>query len=567
VTHASWSVGATARSLLENTPRLPIFTTYAAIALSLVLLFVALRPGRRDGGRDRWTIAFIGLAVLVVLLWRWPTFALYEQNPDESEDIAAALTLRHDPRYWSSVAGTTHGPAVSFPLLVPCLFGFIPEYGSARVVGLGMMVGSLLCLHGVLRRWFPADVARLLVVPLVFCLAFMRFWDYVAYNGEHAVVFLVSLAGLQAVRALAPQAGAGAAFTTGLLLGSVPFAKLQGVPPAAAIGALYMGSALVQGGRWRARLGAVAAGAVLPSILVLAYLWFMGLLTYFQASYLSWNFGYANHATTSAWHSMRALQPWLFDQRWNETFAPFLLASVAAGLVLAMAAAAVRRVPARASVLLVAVVVSAAATYAVFRPGYQAQHYLLMLLFPIGLLNGALWGPLLAAAGTKARVAFVLAFSALDLAAPIVRTLPQIVREATTPPPVPAAKRAAGASVIRQWVARGDGLLVWGWAEQYYVLTRTWRATRSVPRAPLEPGPLQPYFFRLLLEDFDRADPPVFVDAVGPGQFIYEDRERFGHEAYPALQERVAQRYRLVADVEGARIYVHRGRSDRRPAR
>jgi hypothetical protein len=542
------------RGAFQAAPLLPRLNTAAAVAVALLLLAVVLEPWVRPGEdrrtRPRWV--FITLVVAVVLLWRWPTFALFELNPDESEDIAAALTLRHDPRYWSSVAGTTHGPFVSFPLLVPCALAMVPEYGSARLAGLGLLLGALLALYGALRRWFSEDVARLLITPAAFCLAFIRYWDYVAYNGEHAVVFLASVAGWQTRRALAPGARLRQVFVAGLLLGCVPYAKLQGIPLAAAIAALYLAALLRQKDLRPRVLAAFLGGATAPSALVVVYVAALGLLPYFRASYFSWNLGYANRATSSAWEGLLELRSWLYDQRWNETFAPFLLASIVVGAAIAASRATRRRLPPLATAL----VVVGATAYAVFRPGYPAQHYLLLLLFPLVLLNGALWGPGLEGRGRRTAAA---AFAVINLGAPLAMTLPQVSREAATAPLVAPPQGLASARRIRQHTAPGDGLLVWGWAERYYVLTQTWRATRSVPRAPIESGRLQPYFYRLLLEDFDRADPPVFVDAVGPGQFYYWDRNRHGHELFPELRERVRQRYRLVADVDGARIYVRTG--------
>ena len=71
----------------------------------------------------------------------------------------------------------------------------------------------------------------------------------------------------------------------------------------------------------------------------------------------------------------------------------------------------------------------------------------------------------------------------------------------------------------------------------------------------------QAAFFRAqYLRDFEAADPPLFLDAVGPGNFTYEDRSRDGHETFPELARIVRARYSLVADVESVRIYVRRDR-------
>ena len=56
------------------------------------------------------------------------------------------------------------------------------------------------------------------------------------------------------------------------------------------------------------------------------------------------------------------------------------------------------------------------------------------------------------------------------------------------------------------------------------------------------------------MADFDRARPPVFVDAVGLLDFRYEDnRDEFAHEHYPELRERIANNYVLMDEVDGSR--------------
>src|SRR4051794_23955123 len=65
--------------------------------------------------------AFLILAVL--LAWRWPfLLSADEYNPDESQLIAGAITLRIDPVPWRSVDGFTSGPLNFYPLLLPRLF-------------------------------------------------------------------------------------------------------------------------------------------------------------------------------------------------------------------------------------------------------------------------------------------------------------------------------------------------------------------------------------------------------------------------------------------------------------
>jgi hypothetical protein len=53
----------------------------------------------------------------------------------------------------------------------------------------------------------------------------------------------------------------------------------------------------------------------------------------------------------------------------------------------------------------------------------------------------------------------------------------------------------------------------------------------------------------------------VFIDAVGPGNFVFEDPNR-AHESFPPLRTAIAARYTYVITVGGARVYA---RTDRLP--
>jgi hypothetical protein len=77
----------------------------------------------------------------------------------------------------------------------------------------------------------------------------------------------------------------------------------------------------------------------------------------------------------------------------------------------------------------------------------------------------------------------------------------------------------------------------------------------------IEPHPRRDYYRARFLRDLFRARPPVFIDAVGVGNFVYEDRTEYGHETFPELRDYINQNYYLVRDLNGTRIYLRNDRS------
>ncbi|MEZ4905561.1 MAG: hypothetical protein R2822_29255 [Spirosomataceae bacterium] len=67
-------------------------------------------------------LLFLLAAFLLVIFMRLPILVFNQEiNPDESQMIAHALTLKQFPVYWQSVDGTTIGPLDNYLLVFPLL--------------------------------------------------------------------------------------------------------------------------------------------------------------------------------------------------------------------------------------------------------------------------------------------------------------------------------------------------------------------------------------------------------------------------------------------------------------
>ncbi|MES1194295.1 MAG: hypothetical protein ABUL65_00285, partial [Opitutus sp.] len=66
------------------------------------------------------------------------------------------------------------------------------------------------------------------------------------------------------------------------------------------------------------------------------------------------------------------------------------------------------------------------------------------------------------------------------------------------------------------------------------------------------------YYRAAYVSDLERTRPEVFVDAVGPGAFAFDNRLAQGHEIFPALKEFVRDNYSLVTDLGNARVYARK---------
>jgi hypothetical protein len=519
---------------------------------------------------------FVVLTVLTVLVWRLPGLApLKEFNPDESEDIALALALRADPRWWISADGGTHGPLAAFVLLPVQAFGMSLDYASARLVGLGLLLGSIFFLLGALRAFFPEYVCRAVLLPLTVCLAFLINNEYVAYNAEHPTVFILC-AGAYGCARLAAGAIAGLrwrALATGLVLGLLPFTKLQGVPVGLVLAAIALVVLLVrlreQGRRRWAAVLALCAGGVFPAVLVALYLWQQGLFSHFWTAYINANLAYTSDTGMSLSKKFEYALDFFQQERqrqdFDELFLPYFRNTTVAGLVLlvlvytgGLIGLSSHRGRSRWPLLLAAGAALVASVYIVMATGFVLGHYLFFLLFPLAFLAAVVLATLyekLNWAGRLALLAVCLGSVAVPAARAIDRGRQRLATKFEESEPV--------AEVLRQFAAPGESLVVWGWMDRYYVLTGLRPGTRYCEIGHfinLADSPGRDYFYQLYLKQFDEAKPPVFVDAVFPGAFILEDPKQFAHEMFPEMRQRIATHYVRLGDFDGPRVYVAKER-------
>ena len=224
---------------LDASPAHYWLVAWSAFALVAALGLIAFVFDRERGWWQNpvlFSVAMLG----VLLAFRWPMLFDNRQypDPDESQFIAGALTLQHDPVFWRSVDGTTYGPLVELPLLAPLFLRGSLDFTGARFVTVFLLWIELTCVWLIFRHLFKASVAGLLVLPLLAVHSFPHIWSFVAYCSEHVPSALLAV-GCWALMTAWRTSGDGTSnlrrlFVAGLLFGAIPFAKLQGAPIAAA---------------------------------------------------------------------------------------------------------------------------------------------------------------------------------------------------------------------------------------------------------------------------------------------------------------------------------------------
>ena len=238
----------------------------------------------------------------VLLAFRWPVLLDNRQypDPDESQFIAEASTLRHDPVFWRSVDGSTHGPLTDLPLLAATFVRQQLDFTTARAVSTLLIWIELISALVIFRHLYKS-IAALAVLPLLAVHAFTDLWSFVAYCSEHVPNVLFAL-GCCALFLAWKSSGDGPPsltrlFVAGVCFGAIPFAKLQGAPitaigVAAGIWFLLRDGSLSLSQRRRSLLWLIG-GAVTISVVILTLVLVCGIWSDFFNSYILYNIRYA----------------------------------------------------------------------------------------------------------------------------------------------------------------------------------------------------------------------------------------------------------------------------------
>lgn len=538
----------------------PLWTDGVAVGYGLSVLVLAVlaglaaarAPAQASPFSWRRDALFPLLLLLLLAAGRWPQMLIpWELNPDEAQFLAGAITLREDPVFWRSVDGMTAGPLVYYAPIPLAWLGLTLDFWTGRVLALLLLWGTGTAVYLLLAAHYGRRAAAWGVLPGLLFFALTTDADFNHYSSELVPVTLLAWSTFLLLRPAAspplPVLVVG-----GLLAGSVPWAKLQAGPMAATLVVIAGVRLWRQAGasdRWRG-LAALFGGCVLPALFFHGMLAWHNLTEDFWRSYVVQNLLYAE---PNRWGVFEFGSRYLkFD------FAVAGYAVVGLGALLGLCGG--RRETGTGRGLFVASALLLVVSFAcVLVPGNDFLHYTVLLLPALLLLHGAAWGAgALAPAGETSWGRAVLLSPVLLLALRM------------TEPPPPALVGREGfhrmplgelAAVALRLGSGPEPIAVWGWELTVYVEAQAPQATSSAYSYwEIVPHPQRDYFRQRYLANLQNQRPPVFIDAVGPGNFYFADRASLGHESFPALATYIAEEYCLVAELGHARIYARRDR-------
>lgn len=497
-------------------------------------------------------LAVLSAMAFVLVHGRWLSIVYpYPLNPDEAQAAANALRIKAYGFNWDVLDGATNGPLDSLIVCWPHLFGWDVTLSTVHLTACALIFLACLFVYLSIKILCGRGFAIALVLPLVLFYSFTENRNFLHQSSELLPVALLVAADYLAIRLsldrTQPRRFRYLVFALlGILLGAVPFAKIQGAPIAVVIGLYAFILAVTDPFKGRLRNSiALICGGLAPAFCFLLPLFVSGHIQDFWRSYITWAFLYVQEPLSFAdVFGMLSAELML---RYT-TYFTFMLGLVS--LLHVYIATPDRDDAGRSGRydIVYGLVLVVAAFWVIAKPGNDFAHYL-MFFPPFGAMFCAY---IVRAFAGQRKHALLFAGYYVVLAAVCFA----LYRANDTKDYERKYSDARFESLLHlpfevksphllSWLPiPAKHLLVWGWMPQWYVwsgLTPSSRETNTY--AEITDSTLQGYFRSRFMSDIGSAPPDIIMDAVEQGSFYFNRPSKFGPQAFPEFSAYLSSDY------------------------
>ncbi len=541
-----------------------IFILIAKISLLLALFALALLPARMEPGvkpaasplwRRDWV--FLILVFGYLLLCLYPYIRINGQfNVDEGQMLIQAERYLSHPIPWKDVDGTTSGPFNSWVLSVALAAGAPYNYVTLHVTAFVLNFLTVFFVYRAFRLFVSLSGSRLALLPLVFVYSTSAHTKFTYYSSEKLpLLFLSIVVWLVAKYYISGKPRSTWLLWAGLLLGALPFAKLQ---------ASYCGVALGLGAilaiAFKARKSIITnqtatkhlAVLLISTGLVPALIFVTLLLNQsLEAFWISYIEQALFHSTITNYSVGFLLDYFLIVLKPGKCLLTIYLAL----LILIAYLASQRKVALKARHTLLALfslIFLLVCLYSVLKSGHPFTHYAHFLFLgfayaiaaAIHLIEESSKEP-----GETSRLRAPILARIILVAFPIVffaRTFADATYWRVFMPRNEFIENTV--ALLEPHLEQEPTMSIWGWEPKFYIFTQTYPATRDgIGHYVVWNSPNQDYFRNRYLEDLKANPPKVFVDAVAHGCSSWHGQLfGFSYETFPDLKAYIDQHYELA---------------------
>jgi hypothetical protein len=508
---------------------------------------------------------FILLNIFVIVMMRMPVI-LYnkELNPDESWLIAGAMTLSQKIFFWKFVDGDTSGPLNFYILVLFCeLFSQPYDYISARIVSVFLITSSSILFFFTSLRIFKPYIAFICLFSIAAFLGTTRQYEFNHYSSEYVSVFLLCFVSFNYTTIYkSSKLNYFLVFIQGFVIALIIFAKLQAIPMAFCILLLTLwlifkknyqkspkqffiiSSILLSGGVIFLGIFFIIAKQLLVYDNIIDF-YFLNNLKYNNTSGFLFDFSFYFKSLFYEYNNLVRILTvllffWILIQLFTKQL--FKLTKISFFVI---------------SVLFTSII-------AVYKTGFLLPHYLLFLIFPLGLLMAMLIQSIeTIISKLYFKVAIFLMLILIFANNVIYPTYNNYATIGNSLRPLPISNVS---NVILKYTKSKESIAVWGGAGYFYLETKR---IQGVPWNHtlwgLYSRPAQVFLFKNYVAELKKNEVPIFIDAYKPDGSIM-DRKTSGYENVKELDELIKNKYTLLKEVDQNRIYIRNELYDARRA-
>ena len=225
---------------------------FIVLFLSVVTYLKMQYPERiKNLKRFKWLFSpasFILVLCLGVFILRLPNMIIPRLDVDEEQWIVAGISYLHGGVFWQSITGNTSGPLVfSLPLIMIPVDGL--NYTTIRLFGmLVCIIPAIYMIWKSLKLLYGSTAAQISLISLFIFFASINEGDFIAYNSEYLPMLLTSLAiyFLFRMSYTGSHSSVSNILVLGLVLGIMPYTKLQIMPLGICIGLIGIADLIIQ---------------------------------------------------------------------------------------------------------------------------------------------------------------------------------------------------------------------------------------------------------------------------------------------------------------------------------
>ena len=516
--------------------------------------------------RFKWLFTpatYIIVLCIGIFVLRIPNLVPPRLSVDEDQWVVTGTAYAHGGVFWKTISGNTSGPLVyALPLIMAPIDGL--NNCTIRIFGLLFcIIPAIYFLWKTLKLLYGDITAQIGVISLFIYIASIDEGEFIAYNSEHLPMMLSSLSIFLLFSIVrSNDISLKNLASLGIVLGLMPYGKLQIVPAGFCIGALGLFEIASRNTtllKMRARaILTLTIGALLPSLFIALYLTRHNAWDDFWNNYIVNNLLYMSHRGGSA----QAFEPLKGTGKLtfvitlilkNHYLTKFVLSQLM--VVLAIIILQFNKSLFRSRVLWYSIFIALSAYISVISPGNPFSHYIYLFIIPFVFVTSCFIGESLSitdpAGSSKSYrlVYFVPLFIYITLVlwkSPMPQGTHFILSKQTL-------SISDASKEIRKYAHPGEYMSVWGWGIYSFIETDLILGNKSASlfyeMYTLEnPSLLDEYL------SYMKANKPIVFFDVQPE--ISNRKERFRHEHYPKLNDYITQNYKEVGEYDGKRIYI-----------